>query len=712
MTQQQPAGPLHTDSIPPASQPYSPSSTTTPTATAASTLIASKIALSTSSLASKPASNAYSPAALMGLAASALEQPEGSTMQAPDPSGSTKPSLTQRGGNSQGPPSLRVSTNISTINPGGLSGTPTLSGRATDSATPRSGISTMGNMGVGQSPLTAAGQLSQNKLLRPNNGVGGKRPNMRQVAPAQPEMTQAEKQMRSQKIRDIINDQFGLEIMLKHRELQDIEAELGKAEACLEQLRRCTIESEMEKDRCFDDPDAISLTYMPSQSVIDGPYSRQYADWLREGRVGNNRARPHDVLAKDQSSNFVVGRRYNRPDPQPLSKRPQREVVQQQQLQSLKKPSVCLHRQADGSIVKLTCIDCQRSDFGSAQGFINHCRLAHHREFLNHDAAAAACGSPFDITGYEGSLPPPRSNRGLKNTGAAQTAAAPKAGRKNTKKAPKVNNKNATPAIVAPSKVAPTGPLTPPLQAEDLSLAKTIQTNHLKDYLSMKKMDVENLDTMVEEAVNRVGVVDESEGDDDDGEEIGKVDIIASTTKVKETRVLAENSSRSVAMANIQTQVADNDVVMADMSESVPKAADDVNDISPDFQSALGNPASDSGFGGSEDVTEASDTSHSVLAATTLDKTDITAITEPSDIDQTISAAIMETEVHKEDVEEEQARPTSSSSRRSTMSVRSSPRANTSAPSRMSTRSHQTPAAEAHVTRHSARLAGPASKRV
>ena len=61
-----------------------------------------------------------------------------------------------------------------------------------------------------------------------------------------------------------------------------------------------------------------------------------------------------------------------------------------------------LKRSSDGEYVKLVCLDCERGDFSSAQGFINHCRIAHHRGFESHDAAAIACGQivEMDETGH------------------------------------------------------------------------------------------------------------------------------------------------------------------------------------------------------------------------------------------------------------------------------------------------------------------------
>jgi len=47
--------------------------------------------------------------------------------------------------------------------------------------------------------------------------------------------------------------------------------------------------------------------------------------------------------------------------------------------------------------VKLVCLDCKRENFGSTQGFINHCRIAHRREFKSHEEAAAQSGHPIEL---------------------------------------------------------------------------------------------------------------------------------------------------------------------------------------------------------------------------------------------------------------------------------------------------------------------------
>lgn len=48
-----------------------------------------------------------------------------------------------------------------------------------------------------------------------------------------------------------------------------------------------------------------------------------------------------------------------------------------------------------GATVKLTCVDCGRSDFPTIQGFLNHCRLAHSRIFNTHDECIQTSGVPI-----------------------------------------------------------------------------------------------------------------------------------------------------------------------------------------------------------------------------------------------------------------------------------------------------------------------------
>lgn len=345
-------------------QSAAPSAGSTPAATTDETLGGSGATDDATPADALPPTNPFSPTMLKGIAASALEQPS----QSPP----AQPSSISAFENFQPPrpshPNLNPATNFSPV----LTGKPTTptpynAGPTAGSATPTEQQTNMGSQiskSVGQSvtpkPLPQQPQQQQQQpfqgvqLTRQIAGTAGKRPSMRQVSVAQDDMTAAERAARTQKIRDIINEQFGLEILLKHRELQDIEAELARAEACLEQIRRCSIEEAMEKDGRFDDPSGITMAYAPAPEVMNGPYSRDYRDWLMEERVSIRRSKYHDILAKDQSRNFVISRR-GEPS-QPLhhqAGRPQREVAAANAAaQSQKRATICLHRQPDGTIVR------------------------------------------------------------------------------------------------------------------------------------------------------------------------------------------------------------------------------------------------------------------------------------------------------------------------------------------------------------------------
>lgn len=75
----------------------------------------------------------------------------------------------------------------------------------------------------------------------------------------------------------------------------------------------------------------------------------------------------------------------------PTKPNTRQQVLQLNSNQPPHKPK-CIIRRNDGVLVKLQCPKCQRENFGSAQGFINHCRISHSLEFTTHDAAAVECG--------------------------------------------------------------------------------------------------------------------------------------------------------------------------------------------------------------------------------------------------------------------------------------------------------------------------------
>jgi ADA HAT complex component 1 len=222
--------------------------------------------------------------------------------------------------------------------------------------------------------------------------------------------------------RDEINHQFGLEILLKHDELRLINQELAKCQVALEQLRRCHL---IPYPTACPTPEQMleisagkgpALRSQPGEKiprwaapfgVTDGPYARHYAKWLIpdpafDGVEPEWQFTPEAARARA----FAEGRttRNSFTEPGPASKgRPSRanagaklQALSNGYPQPKEKAGPCIIKRSDGKTVKLVCIDCHRDNFSSTQGFINHCRIAHKRDFKSHDEAAMQSGQPID----------------------------------------------------------------------------------------------------------------------------------------------------------------------------------------------------------------------------------------------------------------------------------------------------------------------------
>lgn len=222
--------------------------------------------------------------------------------------------------------------------------------------------------------------------------------------------------------RDEIRHQFGLEILLKHDELRLINQELAKCQVALEQLRRCSLipypincptPEQMLNVTNGKGPALASFPgepvpkWAPPFGVIDGPYARHYAKWLipdpafdgiqpewhlpeyargrhstADGRSTRNSFTETTVGVKGRPARANAGQKLHALSsgyPQPKDK-----------------AGPCVLKRADGQTVKLVCLDCHRENFSSTQGFINHCRIAHKRDFKSHEEAAVHSGQPLD----------------------------------------------------------------------------------------------------------------------------------------------------------------------------------------------------------------------------------------------------------------------------------------------------------------------------
>lgn len=178
-----------------------------------------------------------------------------------------------------------------------------------------------------------------------------------------------------EKLRDIITNQIDLEIRLKHKELMLTKEEIGKCESQMITLRKF-----------FEVPSLVSLDNEPNDFTI------KYYNLLNKSLSANysNLASVPDASHTPKAS--IEDDNYGH---EPKYSYRTRSTTSSLRPSSISKPSAnmgCLYRRTDGVIVKLTCPDCNRSNFSSAQGFLNHSRIAHSKEYTSQDGAALKCG--------------------------------------------------------------------------------------------------------------------------------------------------------------------------------------------------------------------------------------------------------------------------------------------------------------------------------
>lgn len=219
-------------------------------------------------------------------------------------------------------------------------------------------------------------------------------------------------------LRQTLDSQIGLEILLKHNELRLIDQEIAKCQIALEQLRRCTeipfpiTRPSLNVSQGQGPAVRSSRSAVPAESpapwgVTNGPYTRHYAKWLLPDSLfdGGEPSGQTSLMTpagktptkgRSTRGNFVEsGISAGKSKVQRANKF---QALSSGYPQPKEKPGPMVQkRKSDGLLVKLVCLDCRRDNFSSAQGFINHCRIAHGRNFASHDAAADACGEPVDV---------------------------------------------------------------------------------------------------------------------------------------------------------------------------------------------------------------------------------------------------------------------------------------------------------------------------
>lgn len=220
----------------------------------------------------------------------------------------------------------------------------------------------------------------------------------------------------SDALRDAIEAQFSLEVLLKHRELRLIDQEIAKCQVAFEQLRRCqtipypaissALEALQEVANGTGPTQENNAADAPPWGVTTGPYSRHYRQWLLPDPAFGDRptAEALTVPPATYSERSVRASTAGKSS-QTAQSRVQRGAGSTRLQAHLHgymdakedKGPMIVKRSSDGQMVKLVCLDCRRSDFNSVQGFINHCRIAHSRNFQSHDAATVACGEEVEL---------------------------------------------------------------------------------------------------------------------------------------------------------------------------------------------------------------------------------------------------------------------------------------------------------------------------
>ncbi|KAL8392447.1 hypothetical protein RB595_002586 [Gaeumannomyces hyphopodioides] len=232
-----------------------------------------------------------------------------------------------------------------------------------------------------------------------------------------------------ERAKDVIQFQLGLEILYKHDELRLINQELAKCQVALEQLRRChlipypvtcptpdqMVEISSGKGPAMRTrPGEPVPEWAPPFGVVDGPYARHYAKWLIpdpkfdgilpewQGSAGyavssRSVAEGRTTRNSGDAGNFGKQRTARGSSTHKL------HALSSGYAQPKDKAGPCVLKRSDGKTVKLVCIDCHRENFSSTQGFINHCRIAHKRDFKSHEEAAVHCGHPIEVDELGGS---------------------------------------------------------------------------------------------------------------------------------------------------------------------------------------------------------------------------------------------------------------------------------------------------------------------
>ncbi|KAK8215136.1 hypothetical protein M8818_002146 [Zalaria obscura] len=284
--------------------------------------------------------------------------------------------------------------------------------------------------------LEGSGEISTEEPKAEANQIAGTNDRtVQEVVEKKPEEREGNKMSDSakmSKLQQVIEEQFNLDIQMKHRELQLIEQELAKCQVALEQLRRCRLIPYPGVEGLSQDLSAgVGPALKPGDGytqpqaptpwgVVDGPYTRHYAKWLLPGSTFDP-ITYQLAIAQAEASARAAGRQTRNSGvgiPPPATKSRGSRGSTGNDISTLTPLGGAVPRASrgplvlpnkDGVQVKLVCKVDGRSNFNSVQGFLNHCRIAHKLNYLTHEEAATDCGQPMTEEDWKlvNSAPPP-----------------------------------------------------------------------------------------------------------------------------------------------------------------------------------------------------------------------------------------------------------------------------------------------------------------
>ncbi|KAL3480090.1 hypothetical protein BJX99DRAFT_221247 [Aspergillus californicus] len=382
------------------------------------------------------------------------------------------------------------------------------------------------------------------------------------------------------RLRETLEAQLSLEVLLKHNELRLIDQEIAKCQVALEQLRRCA-EIPYPGSQAAGPSQSVSSgtgmsVWTPGNGpapispapwgVTDGPYSRHYSKWLLpDPRFDGGEVEPATPMGFGATTP-LEGRstRGNPIDTAYLAgksaTRPQRGSAGAK-LQALphgypapkeRAGPMIIRRKSDGIFVKLVCLDCRRDNFSSTQGFINHCRIAHNRNFASHDAAAVASGEPVEVDDagavVGGKNEPTPTSTGLTNPGFVHplirsahvietTPKTPTSELNTTRNRPSHSRSSST--VETPSLPQTPGPKTPIMaKANNNMFTASKDTPHLSSLMKLQGVGLD-LGQLVGEAKSTVDLDGYSSGE---GE--SETETTSPTAEAKPMKPLATRAGR------------------------------------------------------------------------------------------------------------------------------------------------------------------------